>query len=474
MKLNFLLKVLTIVISVLYFSLTLSGQVSINDDGSPPDPDAMLEVKSIEKGLLIPRITLANRPASPPAGMMIYQSTGTTGFYYYDGTDWILVGDAANDFWLPISGGDIRFPNQIALGEASITLGHGVNVQNYTTGRAALRGFTQTSIFQYTDGQLGVLNYPNNPIGLPLDVPNISVLGIKPNNGLEGAGVYGWNKDDNSENYGGIFYAEGDNLETNYGIYTAADSGSINYAARMKGRMLIEGHNHETGASDSLSDVLESRVTHTQSNDTRAIYGVSTPRDGYGIGIRGEGGYIGLHGVAEGGDYPSFTYGVYGASFGSGEGTRIGVYGFANGGDNNWAGYFNGDAYISSDLRIGTTDQYGTYPLSVDGIIACEGVRVEESSTWPDYVFLEDYELMPLNELEMSIEENGHLPGIPSAGQIEKEGFELADMQRRVLEKVEELTLHTIEQQKRIESLEAEMKALKKENKQLSRKVSRK
>ena len=65
--------------------------VAINADGSDPDPSAMLDIKSENMGILIPRITEANRPANPATGLLIYQTDGTTGFYFFNGTDWNLI-----------------------------------------------------------------------------------------------------------------------------------------------------------------------------------------------------------------------------------------------------------------------------------------------------------------------------------------------------------------------------------------------
>jgi|GEM_PF-2145813 len=66
------------------------AQVGINTDGSQPDNSAMLDVKSTDKGILIPRMTQSQRNAiaSPATGLMIYQTDGTPGFYFYDGTAW--------------------------------------------------------------------------------------------------------------------------------------------------------------------------------------------------------------------------------------------------------------------------------------------------------------------------------------------------------------------------------------------------
>lgn len=96
------------------------------------------------------------------------------------------------------------------------------------------------------------------------------------------------------------------------------------------------------------------------------------------------------------------------------------------------------------------------YKLSVDGKIACTEVRVQPTSAWPDYVFSPDYSLMPLKELENSINNQKHLPGIPSAKEIEIDGIQVGEIQRLMMEKIEELTLYIIDLNKKIESLQSE------------------
>ena len=73
---------------------------------------------------------------------------------------------------------------------------------------------------------------------------------------------------------------------------------------------------------------------------------------------------------------------------------------------------------------------------------------------WPDYVFEEKYGLLPIAELEKYIQQNKHLPNIPSASEIEKEGIDLGANQTLLLQKIEELTLYIIDQHNRIENLE--------------------
>jgi hypothetical protein len=91
---------------LLALSISVSAQVGINTDGSVPDNSAMLDVKSTTKGLLVPRMTLAQRNAipSPANGLMIYQTDNTPGFYYNSGIAtipaWVMVGTGSG--WGPM------------------------------------------------------------------------------------------------------------------------------------------------------------------------------------------------------------------------------------------------------------------------------------------------------------------------------------------------------------------------------------
>ncbi|RMG27683.1 MAG: hypothetical protein D6730_06840 [Bacteroidetes bacterium] len=116
------------------------------------------------------------------------------------------------------------------------------------------------------------------------------------------------------------------------------------------------------------------------------------------------------------------------------------------------------DPFKRSGVTIGTQTLPAGYRLAVDGRIICEEVRVEMSGSWPDYVFAEDYDLMPLADLEQHIATEKHLPGIPAAATVEAEGIAVGEMQQKMMEKIEELTLYIIQQQKEIEALRAELR----------------
>jgi hypothetical protein len=95
------------------------------------------------------------------------------------------------------------------------------------------------------------------------------------------------------------------------------------------------------------------------------------------------------------------------------------------------------------------------YMLYVEGGIKTKDVKVT-TSPFPDYVFNTSYQLMSIYELEQFIKQNKHLPGIPSAKEIEKnDGYELGDMVQKLLQKTEEQSLYIIDLQKQVDELKA-------------------
>lgn len=106
----------------------------------------------------------------------------------------------------------------------------------------------------------------------------------------------------------------------------------------------------------------------------------------------------------------------------------------------------------------------------IDGNLESKKVKVTATpGTVPDYVFAKDYKLRSLQELEAFVNTNKHLPNIPSAKQVEKNGQDVGDMQLKLLEKVEELVLYTIEQQKQLQDQKKEIEELKREIKEIKK-----
>jgi hypothetical protein len=113
----------------------------------------------------------------------------------------------------------------------------------------------------------------------------------------------------------------------------------------------------------------------------------------------------------------------------------------------------------NANVGIGTTNP--DEKLTVNGKINAKEVRIDLDFPAPDYVFTNDYKLKSLREVEEFIKQNSHLPEIPSAKEIEKNGLMLAEMNMSLLKKIEELTLYSITQEKKINTQAQEIESLK-------------
>jgi hypothetical protein len=116
----------------------------------------------------------------------------------------------------------------------------------------------------------------------------------------------------------------------------------------------------------------------------------------------------------------------------------------------------NGNVLIGDPAIVDIATPGSNYKLYVQTGILTEKVKVAivNSSSWADYVFDKDYKMLSIAELERFVKANKHLPNIPSADEMVKNGMDVATMNSKLLEKIEELSLYIIEQNKRIEKLE--------------------
>ena len=119
----------------------------------------------------------------------------------------------------------------------------------------------------------------------------------------------------------------------------------------------------------------------------------------------------------------------------------------AQGGSDQFIG-LNEAMRITKEGRVGIGTSNPTYPLSVNGQIQSKEIRVETG--WSDYVFEKNYKLRSLSEIEKYIQQHQHLPGIPAAKEIQENGLPVGEMNTKMMEKIEELTLYTIQLEKRI------------------------
>ena len=263
----------------------------------------------------------------------------------------------------------------------------------------------------------------------------------------------------NTNTYGLFSNMDLDNPGEKYGIYSSITN---NFG---------EGNKYGLYSliSSSASGYQYGVYSRNTSSSSNTRYGVYSRLEGGGTG-----GNIGMYSYinssSTGSKYGLYSYiasngstnvGVYSyVSSGTG-GTKYGVYSSVSG-TSNWAGYFVGRSYFSQNVGIGTT-QLTDYLLAVDGDVGIDGkLEVDEieviNVTLPDYVFSDNYHLKSLEEVESYIQNHKHLPEVPSANEVKENGMNITEMNNALLKKIEELTLYVIEQNKRIEQLENQIK----------------
>jgi hypothetical protein len=120
--------------------------------------------------------------------------------------------------------------------------------------------------------------------------------------------------------------------------------------------------------------------------------------------------------------------------------------------------------YVNGNLAA-ALDPSGN--LHANSFIASSGQQ------YADFVFKPDYKLPPLSDVEAAIKKDGHLPGIPSEAEAKAHGIDLASMQVKLLQKIEELTLHQIEQEKRLNEQSADIEQLRQENAELRERAAK-
>lgn len=120
------------------------------------------------------------------------------------------------------------------------------------------------------------------------------------------------------------------------------------------------------------------------------------------------------------------------------------------GGSFQWQRRGQNISYSDGNVGVGTDNP--SEKLSVNGNIRAKEIKVE-ATNWPDYVFANDYQLLPLTEIEKYIKKYQHLPDVPSATMVNSQGIDLGNMNKILLKKIEELTLYLLEANKELESL---------------------
>lgn len=520
------LRLLALTIFVLILNNTFAQRVGVGTN--TPDPSAELDVTSTDKGVLIPRVNIAdlstaNPITNPATSLLVYNTNNTTGngFYMWDGSKWVKLIDENTSIedidWREQGTGDI--PNNI---NNNIYTGGNVSIGNVV---AQERLHVNGNTFQQ---------------GLKVDINGNTIVGILPNDGQGNYNKY-WNtiggtaptriaagvayqefmfstaSNSNSSNYRiryGGYGAAGSAITWNEAFSLKYDNGFIGiqnnapiYPLDVTGEITSRNANsfrlrradysviHRNDNTNYYMLLTESGSPDGSWNAHRPFrIGLATGDVSLGknntlfvdqsedkVGI-GSGAPAEKLSVFNGHVSVSPEFGLVRGFGGASEYAYLpnaaGITSMAGIGPNAPIDY---GTQIRSDLIVAfvETDQdkvsgwmdLNSNRFNWDGLISSTRVKVQ-TNVWADYVFKKDYQLKSLEETELFIQKNGHLPNIPNEETVVKEGFDVSEMTTLQQEKIEELFLHTIELNKQVKELIESNKALIETNKALENRIN--
>ncbi len=515
------MKQLILFIAVLFSGTAFAQSVGIGT--TSPAASAQLDVSSTSKGMLVPRMTSTQRGAisNPAQGLLIYQTDGVSGFYVNRSSglfpNWSLITEGAN-LWATSLGNSNYISNintgnvgvgtslpetkfavnnddsAIVLFNNSQTLANNVQANVYLgTGRNIIGGYftgaIRTTGTSATTARLSLLTgatTTGNSLLERVSIDNSGNMGvgtIAPAYLLDVNGRMRL-RDRGASGTAGIWHNKADNSEaafvgmvndSTYGFFGNGTSGNWKIGFDIKNAQMGIGLTDPT-APLSFTNSVGNKI---------ALWGDATGGH-YGLGIQGS--LLQMYSSASNADI-AFGYGssnsfIENARFFGNGNMHIGNYNtWVSAASNRKINFGDGDFvymgevgaddrlelqassfnFKNGDVFMGTNDfvKGVGYKLRVGGKIFSEEVRVQLQSAWPDYVFEKNYEKLSLQQLEHYVEKNKHLPNIPSAKEIEKDGQHLGEIQRKMLEKIEELSLYIIELNKKIEKQQTEIEILK-------------
>lgn len=385
---------------------------SVGIGTNSPNSKAILDLSSTTKGLLIPTMTTAQMYAisTPPNGLLVFNSTYGQLYQYYDGWKGVLN----SDYWIrPIASRSRIGNTSDSVGIGTISPTEWLDVDGNIKSRTNIRAENAISAGGTISG--GSMVSLGNAVIVGTTVMNDNLnanADININNTtatlqLKSSSV---NK--------GFFQLSGDNVRL--GTNSGNSAGDLIFRLDGTDRIFINNSGNMGLGSSSPGGRLH-------------VAGRSYMNNGSGeaLAIDGTNPFVQFY---QAGTARSFLQQ-------NGSTLKVGVN--------------NGKLQLdATQIAIGTVlSTADAYRLSVTGKIICEELKVKLSGSWPDYVFADGYQLPSLKDLQSFINTNKHLPNIPAAAEIQSHGMEVGDMQRKMMEKIEELTLYIIDLQNQVDEL---------------------
>lgn len=441
------------------------GTVAIGSDGQPVNSSAVLDVKSTTQGVLLPRLTTAQRTAiaTPANGLLVFDSDTQT-FWFRQNGDWVnLIGGGGAGVGWQQTGANISNTNSGNVGVGTGSPGAKLSVQGSTAGGGSntadffnpatgpnashihygtkgdwfIRSGASDGNVNIQDGTTGNVGIGTNTPSAKLHVEGGTYLGGPPliNGGASGGAVRVFN------NGGSLSSIPTLQLDANQ-IQTVSRGFTFPPSAIPSSlRLNPFGGNVGIGTSDP-----------------QATLNVSTTGDN-AVRIDGVNPYMLFRKLND----PGIEYGFIRAwttnPFNPAAyfGMEIGVPPATSGQPVKhlmFSTNYNLRMVILDNGNVGIGINNPAQKLAVNGTIRARELIVETAG-WPDYVFARNYRLRPLAEVEQFINTHHHLPDITPASTMEKNGIPLAEVTTKMMQKIEELTLYVIRQEKQIRALQA-------------------
>ncbi len=455
------------------------GTVAVGSDGQPVDASAALDVKSTTQGVLLPRLTTAQRTAiaTPANGLLVFDSD-TQSFWFFQNGAWAELsgggGGTTTQWSTPSIGPHVSFAHfgdkghwllRSAADSGNVILqdinrgrvGIGTAFPNSTlslvgrqyTSASNTADFSNTAIgpnvsfIHYgstgdwlirsaaSNGNVIIQDVPGGIVGIGTAFPNstLSVQGrvtgstsgntaefFHPSLGTNRSHIHQGPKGDwyirSAANDGNVVIQD-QNVAGNTGIGTASPTAKLNVSTTGENAVRIDGVNPYVlfrNVNDASREYGFIRTWTTNPFNPAAYYGLElgTPTSAAGQPVK----------------HLMFSTN------------------------------YNLRMVILDNGNVGIGINNPAQKLAVNGTIRARELIVETSS-WPDYVFAPNYRLRPLAEVERFIETHHHLPGVAPAAEMEKNGVAVADVTTKMMQKIEELTLYMIRQEKQIQALQA-------------------
>ena len=454
MKKNVQLLALTLGLGMSMSALAQKDNVGIGT--TKPDQSAILDLNSSSKGLLMPRMSLQQRTAipSPAKGLIVYQTDFLSGFYFFDGDAWKPLAETKENSVAADPNDWTLNGNANATAASFIGTPAGIPI-NFKIGGVTAGKISNTSNFflGYQSGLSGGGSGTTN-IGVGSNTLAALTTGIS-NTAFGGDAL-------KANTTGQLNLAIGSTALT--ANTTGSNNVALGHASLFKN---VAGSNNIAIGKDALFNATGSgNLAVGGSSGVTLTTGANNTYLGYQSGLLNSTGsgnvLIGYQaGQAETGSNKLYLANSNTASplvkgefdnknlkinLGATKSTTVGFLAVGN---------FD----VAFPMPTGNT-----YRLIVQDGIITEKVKVALKTTadWADYVFEPSYQLMPLDKVESFIKENKHLPNVPSAEDMSKNGLDVSQTSAKLMEKIEELTLYMIEMNKEIKALKAENANLKK------------